>query len=409
VDSNWVLQPGTGTNSRARYSVHFHRTGTVADGNPAIVRGSAVMDSPGWGFVNHSSYVDFIDNVAFDVHGAAFATEVGDEVGSFRGNMAIGTSGSGHSVEARKNIQDFGHGGEGFWFQGAGIHVTDNISAGNQGAAYLYFNRALVEGGVKREFLTVNLPDPSIADGKVSVDIGKVPVFEFRNNFGYASGSGLESWYLLENDDDGLTSVLEDSFFWNNTVGVELGYTQHTILRNLTVIHRLLPQSMQPMNGLRMNAVTTDITYENLTVTGYRIGIMLPTRGNSVVNGGTFNNATDIYVRTAGNRNALITGFTTMPRIGMYMNTILTGTSVAGYFGQDIVMLDFGPYANKRIYYPQQAAAAVPFLSPIEGLPSEYVGLTNQLLFELHGVALGGAVAPIGSYTLPEIVGLIEP
>jgi hypothetical protein len=155
--------------------------------------------------------------------------------------------------------------------------------------------------------------------------------------------------------------------------------------------------------------VTTDITYENLTVTGYRIGIMLPTRGNSVVNGGTFDNATDIYVRTASNRNALITGFTVMPRIGMYINTSLSGASVGGYFGQDIVTLDFGPYANKRIYYPQQAATAVPFPSPIEGLPSEYVGLTNQLLFTLHGVALGGAVAPIGSYTLPEIVGLIEP
>ena len=97
VDANWQLVPGTGTNPRARYAVHFHRTGTVNDGNPAIVVGSAVVDSPGWGYVNHSSYVDMSNNVAFDVHGAAFVTEVGDEIGSFTDNIAIGSTGSGES------------------------------------------------------------------------------------------------------------------------------------------------------------------------------------------------------------------------------------------------------------------------------------------------------------------------
>ena len=95
VDANWQLKPGTGTNQRARYSVHFHRTGFVDDGNPSTISGSVVVDSPGWGFVNHSSYVDMTNNVAYDVHGAAFATEVGDEIGSFVDNIAIGSDGSG--------------------------------------------------------------------------------------------------------------------------------------------------------------------------------------------------------------------------------------------------------------------------------------------------------------------------
>jgi hypothetical protein len=78
VQSDWTLKPGTGTNVRARYAVHFHRNGVTDNSAPSLVVGSAVVDSPGWGFVNHSSDVNMIGNIAFDVHGAAFTTEVGD-------------------------------------------------------------------------------------------------------------------------------------------------------------------------------------------------------------------------------------------------------------------------------------------------------------------------------------------
>jgi len=163
------------------------------------------------------------------------------------------------------------------------------------------------------------------------------------------------------------------------------------------------------MNGLHRNAVTNDIMYDNLTVSGYRIGILMPLRGTSVVNGGQYNNAKDIYIRTSGNRNILITGFSQSPEITMAVETNLAGSEIAYYFGQDIVMLDFGPFDNKRLYYPEQATSAVPFPSAIDGLPTEYVGLTNQQLWDQYGVALGGAVAPAGSYTVPEITGLIAP
>ena len=144
VKPDWKLQSGTGTNQRARYPVHFHRNGLTKDGNPSVIKGSAVVDSPGWGFVNHSSYVDMIENVAYDVHGSAFATEVGDEIGGFYGNMAIGTTGSGEADNSRETpFQDFGHQGDGFWFQGAGISVVGNISAGNQGHAFAYYTRGL--------------------------------------------------------------------------------------------------------------------------------------------------------------------------------------------------------------------------------------------------------------------------
>jgi Ca2+-binding RTX toxin-like protein len=408
VNSDWTLEPGTGTNQRARYPVHFHRTGTLNDGNPSTVLGSAVVDAPGWGYVNHSGYVDMTNNVAFDVNGASFSTEVGDEIGTFSNNIAIGTTGSGQHVESRAEIQDFGHSGEGFWFQGVGVHVVGNISAGNRASAYLYFGRSLTDAGVKKEFLTANLPDPTIAGGATTIDVGAMPLFEFRDNVGYASGEGLATWYHLENAAPGITGMVENSKFWNNVTGVDLGYTRHTILRNLTVIH--VPQAEQPINGLKGNAVTTDITFENLTVSGYRIGIIVPTYGNVVINGGQYSNGTDIYFRTAaGSRNTLITGFSYIPYISMIMDPALSGESVARYFENDVVTLDFGPFANKRLYFTQQGAGAVPFPSPIDGLPSQYVGLTNQQLWTQYGVALGGAVAPTGSITVPQIIGLIAP
>ena len=43
-----------------------------------------------------------IGNVAYDVRGAAFATEVGDEIGGFYGNIAIGSTGSGQEAEVRE-------------------------------------------------------------------------------------------------------------------------------------------------------------------------------------------------------------------------------------------------------------------------------------------------------------------
>jgi hypothetical protein len=60
-----------------------------------------VVDSPGWGFVNHSSNVVMEDNVAYDVIGASFTTEAGDEIGAFRRNLAVKSTGSGAGIESR--------------------------------------------------------------------------------------------------------------------------------------------------------------------------------------------------------------------------------------------------------------------------------------------------------------------
>ena len=103
------------------------------------MHGSVVEDNGGWGFVNHSSYVNFTNNVSYNVTGAAFVTEVGDEIGTFRENVAINTKASGDHVESRLSAQDRGHTGDGFWFQGAGVTVVDNVAINAEGHGFMFF------------------------------------------------------------------------------------------------------------------------------------------------------------------------------------------------------------------------------------------------------------------------------
>ncbi len=64
LDANGNLTPGTGTNQRGRYSLHFHRTGVFdLNSTPALARGNVVWGSPGWGLVHHDSHVVLEDNV----------------------------------------------------------------------------------------------------------------------------------------------------------------------------------------------------------------------------------------------------------------------------------------------------------------------------------------------------------
>jgi hypothetical protein len=381
------------------------------DGSPATISGSAVVDSPGWGFVNHSSYVDMTENVAFDVRGAAFATEVGDEIGGFYGNIAIGSTGSNEEANSREfPLQDFGHQGDGFWFQGAGVSVVGNISAGNEGHAFAYYTRGLYESNQQSQFLSVNLSDQSIAGGAPTIDAGQVPVTNFRNNTGYASAVGLLIRYHLRNSTHGETSLFENSQFWNNTLGVGLHYTQNVVLRNLQITR--VPDEQRTF-GVTADLIESNITYDNLSVKGYYIGIETPRWGTNVVRGGSFvNNEHDIFIPTAAwhDRSILITGLTGTPRITLADDVRPIPDNYASiYFVRDSVILDFGPFSNQQVYYWRQQADAVPFPEAREDVSPEYVGKTNQELWDYYGVALSGEIAPEATYALPNLLGALIP
>ncbi|WP_197527586.1 G8 domain-containing protein [Posidoniimonas polymericola] len=417
VDANWNQIPGTGDNPRARYAVHFHRNGVVADTPPAVVQGSVVEGSPGWGFVNHSSYVDISDNVAYGVNGAAFATEEGDEIGSFRGNIAVAITGTGLLPNARANVQDFGHSGDGFWLQGAGVAVTDNVVAGAQGHAFIYYTRGFERGSGITRFLSANLDDPSLAGGDETIDVRFVPIKEFSRNVGYASGAGLKIRYHLRFSEHDATSLVSDSTFWNTLEGVRLPYSARVILKDITVI---ADDAYNAHTGVGGNRVTESITYDNLRVEGYARGIWMASAGQSVVNGGLFNNISNILVGSAikPGRSVLITGdpvflhpadypISLTANITMWFHNEEYAPAFDYLFNDTTVVLNFGAYSNRRLYFSVQDPDAVPFPAAADHIPAEYVGLTSQQLFDRYGLAIAGRMAPDGLISVNGIAGLL--
>jgi hypothetical protein len=202
-------------NPVARYACHFHRLGVDTSGEPSRVTGCALWGSPGWGYVNHHSYVEFEENVSYDVLGAGFVAEAGMEVGTYCGNFALRSEGSGEHPDSRmleKNepgkVDDFGHAGHGFWFQSPTVRAEDNVAAGHHSNAFTFWTRAIVdhpiegfpdsvrtrktvpvenlEGqpGLKADLLQKRGPNARIMSSKVRIR-------PFRNNTAFASSGGV--------------------------------------------------------------------------------------------------------------------------------------------------------------------------------------------------------------------------
>lgn len=422
VDDHGQLVAGTGTNQRGRYAVHFHRTGTNAATTPARVNGSAVIDSLGWGYVNHSSHVRFTQNVAFDVDGAAFVTEAGDEIGAFDGNLAIHSVGSGQGVDERSEIQDFGHQGDGFWFQGGGPVVTNNVASGQAGNGFIFFTRGLEQEGLGRTaFVAANLADPTLAGGRETIDVGEVPILGFRDNTAYASRIGAATRFHQLRHTHTTASRLEDLTLWNNVGGLSIPYTNQTVVSDVRIER---PTARTSGTGVSRNSVTRNITYENLRVVGYRDGLLLPLRGTNVVRGGYFNNLSNLVIATAVGENRSVTiegpiAFGTLPptattntrqqNIVMRADFASHDESVRHVFFPDTVTLNFDTFANRRLYFREQAASFVPFPAASAFVPAEYVGKTNAQLRTEFGIAVGGAIAPADAVEVPGIVGLLAP
>src|SRR5262245_19728093 len=322
--------PGTGLNPRGRYPVHFHRAGIdETDGTdpnnpilspapPAEVQDSVVVDSPGWGFVNHTSNVNFDNNVAFNVIGASFVTEAGNELGRFVGNLAIKGVGAntGEGIESRKVKQDFGFQGDGFWFQGAAIAVENNISVSQRHDGFVFFTVPLIQNykwadpasadPVHRRILSARQGARMTTDmlaaaydaalvaalggpGK-SIDPGNIPILSFKNNTALADGTGMETWFHL------LGSNLPREM-GSQIVGLDVANTRGTGMfdpyTNLTTVKDTLlvgnPNSPGG-TGMGRNDVTANFTYDNVTIRGFGLGIAIPVNGIDIVTCGTFHN-----------------------------------------------------------------------------------------------------------------------
>lgn len=318
-----------GTNLRGRYSIHFHRGGT--EGPPAVVTGSVVTDDPGWAFTNHSSNVDFVDNVSYNIGGAAFVTEAGDETGSFIRNIAIRTynpefrplTADGEidpeqEPDSRVARQDYGWQGDGFWFHGAGVTVEDNIVSGASGHGFIYWTLGLVEAGSGEALVdTRTLPDGDLigADGTL-VRTKQVPVPSFADNQAYVVGKGLQVYYVHTDhrddqdrelaDEDILSEVPQEyedqliSSFNGFTAwsieysGVGAPYSSRLSFSNIDLIGDYQEGSI----GVELDHFASQhfLTLADSEIRGFEVGIAAPRQGYGLIENVTLENVTDIRI-----------------------------------------------------------------------------------------------------------------
>ena len=318
-----------GDNVRGRYSVHFHKGGTDKDGAPAKVNGAVVTDDIGWGFVNHSSHVDFTNNVTHNIVGAAYFTEAGDEIGSFTGNLAMRTVNPNFPLEggpesdlvdpdSREGRQDYGFQGDGFWFHSPNVQVEGNVVSGASGHAYIWWPEGLLEktaDGSTSKVLhdTANVPNGNLIgpDG-TKMEIHDVPIGSFDGNQAYSATKGVQIFYLhtdffgnglnFEDNipitpqayDDQLRSTLSNTTIWNvDETAFAAPYVNRITVDGLRVVNN----GETDTTGVDLAHFRNDqgIELKNATIEGFGTGLKLTTTGAVLVEGTTFNgNGTDI-------------------------------------------------------------------------------------------------------------------
>jgi hypothetical protein len=261
------------TNIKSRYSFHFHKTGTEIDNDPAYAIGNTVSGSPGWGFVHHSSHADFVKNVAFDVFGAAFAAEDGDETGIWRENLAIRSVGIGAGDAAVKQspdvqMDDNGRTGDGFFFAGRLVEAMDNIAA-NTTHGFVWLTR-----GPRTDNDAGTLEHAEMAIGVDSVAPSKAPIKEFSGNEAFGTEFGLIVIKASPNQGHDFRTVIENFTNWETRNGIDLTYTSHYTLKDVDLLATQTDEWFgRPQEGIVFGTNTVDLVGNQLLVQGFETGV----------------------------------------------------------------------------------------------------------------------------------------
>jgi hypothetical protein len=357
------------------------------------------------------------NNVAYQVGGSSFVTEDGNEIGVMRGNLSVNPTGAAAHVESRVDIHDFGHGGHGFWLQGPGVAVVDNIAAGSPDAAFVFFTST-----TKTRFDAVNLDDPALAAGQKTVPVGAVPLKRFDGNTALASKSGVELWFHQHKMTDGETYI-ENFTSWNTrNSGIETHYSGR-----ITIQDSLLIGNMYRFYGVGVGAThqTHDVTISNVRAEGFEVGIFAASRGANVINNITLNAIKGIYIelaldsiRTIDIAGAFVFKTATadqlqgQPQYRIFLNGSVDfgSRSLAATLSPNRIRVTGTNGSASELYFVEQAASYVPFPRSVARgfVPDAYLGLTNLQLRQRFGVSLGGRLPAYDVTAYPGYRGLLD-
>jgi len=323
-----------GTNPRARYAFHFHQAGYQT--GPAVVEDSVVVNSPGWGFVNHSSNVDFVSNVAYDVTGASFVTENGDEDGSFVGNLSVRTHGASGVSHQSKKFQ-FGHRGDGFWFQGLAVHARGNIASGATGHAFGIWGASInnklevwnetqqfwayPSASGHHKFPAAILDDPTPYANTGELRLEDFPFEEFADNMAYGnSDKGLFVASHSPHDRADGRTLIERFIVFNTKVTHIQTYSGGTIVRDVTYVRGTANFQGQGLDMGHKRPGTMRI--ENAHIEGFNEAMRINDKGSNAISGGYLDAITGIRVIV---RNGPGTVIESMPVFGPNVENPIVG------------------------------------------------------------------------------------
>jgi hypothetical protein len=290
---------GTGTNRRGRYPLHFHYTGVDdVKSHPALVKGNAVVGGPGWGIVHHASHALVEDNVVFDIVGAGIVAEAGNEIGTWRNNITIKTTGvPWKEIQAtekdRDRLFDLGFKGEGYWVQGAGqIAIENNIAISANDAGITLFGDTLHPEKDFREAttfpvknLTKTLRKQVVKKGQQEVDVTDVPLKQMTGFQAYNSNLGINLWGRMTNFDGQLEfsspeatttahtqrSLIDQFKVWNvRWNGVRVQYSSHVDIADGLISGN---PNGQYGEGIFNNHAGFNNRFKNLKVKGFEQGM----------------------------------------------------------------------------------------------------------------------------------------
>ena len=404
---NVIVEKGPATNIRGRYPVHFHRSGASVNDPAGIINGSVVVNSPGWGFVNHSSHAHFRNNVTYAVDGAAFYTEAGDEVGSMVGNIAIRTVNPTFRLDDEGAIDpdlgldlgDFGNDGDGFWLSGNRVSLIDNVAAGSSAHGIIFWTDGLIEPDTGRSEVKVSdIENGHLIPNRETIPVWWAPVAEVRNNESYGATVGFRSRYihsvayLGEEVDsawhqappkayvDTLTPLFDGITVWGSRDGLLLNYNERISVRNARLIgigdpfeHNLGHTAAIGVGfDLNNDATRGPGTIENVSIEGYEMGFIAPRHNYWRIDNMHLSNVTDMLIHEAIRE----------PRI-MPMSNItygsLDGTAVAGreesrqhiVLAPEFTYAEFDPHSilwpdtitldGRELFYNQQDPQYIPY------------------------------------------------
>lgn len=276
-DSSGNFIPDANTNPRGRYPLHFHHTGvddiTIA---PVVCEGNAIISSPGWGFVVHTSNVNVENNASYDVYGSHYVSEDGNELGSFKQNIAIKSEGRPTYIKFGQPNHDVGHTGHGFWLESRNMVVENNVVSGVNKAGVVYWQRNQIPG-VQLMIPTAHMlsTDKDLAKGMPSIWYEYIPITHDKNNTVLASGGGMNIIKNFHKQGHDVRNVIESFKAYSVLNGLELQYSEKYTLKEIELVAD--PATASWNHGVALLPKVRDIVANRLKISGFKHPIVTGT------------------------------------------------------------------------------------------------------------------------------------